>query len=114
MHRPSGVAVDSDGDVYVTDWANHRVQVYGPDGVFVTTLVGAAQVPSPWVDTYIDANPDIAKARRRVNLEPEWRFRRPVAVNVDDQDRIFILESARHRIQVYDKAKEYEEAPINL
>ena len=114
LNRPSGVAVDSEGDIYVTDWSNHRVQVYGADGVFVTTLVGDAQVPSPWVDVYIEANPDIAKARRRVNLEPEWRFRRPVAVNVDDQDRIFILESARHRIQVYDKAKEYEEAPINL
>ena len=59
-------------------------------------------------------NPGIAKARRRVDLEPEWRFRRPVAVNVDGQDGIFVLESARHRIQVYDKAKEYEEAPINL
>ena len=114
LNRPSGVAVDSDSDVYVTDWSNHRVQVYGPDGAFVTTLVGDAQTPSPWVDVYIEANPDIGKARRRVDLEPEWRFRRPVAVNVDDQDRIFVLEAARHRIQVYNKEKEYEEAPINL
>ena len=38
---------------------------------------------------------DMVKARRRVNLEPEWRFRRPVAVNVDAHDRIFVLESAR-------------------
>ena len=114
LNRPSGVAIDSDGDVYVTDWSNHRVQVYGSDGVFVTTLHGDAQVPSPWVDVYLDANPDIGKARRRVNLEPEWRFRRPVAINVDSEDRIFILEAFRHRIQVYNKEREYVEAALNL
>jgi len=114
LHNPTGVAVDSEGDVYVTDWGNHRVQVYGPDGTFVTTLVGDAQQPSPWTQTYIDANPDIVKARRRTNLEPEWRFRRPVAVKIDPQDRIFILESGNHRIQVYNKEKEYEEHALNL
>ena len=114
LHGPTGVAVDSDGDVYVTDWANHRVQVYGPDGQFVTTLVGDAQQPSPWTQTYIDANPDIVKARRRADMEPEWRFRRPVAVNVDANDSIFVLETARHRLQVYDKVKDYEEHSLNL
>ena len=114
LNRPSGVAVDADGDVYVTDWGNHRVQVYGPDGAFIATLVGDAQEPSPWTQTYIDANPDIVKARRRANMEPEWRFRRPVAVKVDENDRLFVLETARHRIQIYNKEKDYEEHPINL
>ena len=114
LHGPTGVAVDSEGDVYVTDWGNHRVQVYGPDGHFVTTLVGDAQQPSPWTQTYIDANPDIIKARRRANMEPEWRFRRPVAVNVDANDSIFVLEAARHRLQIYDKIKDYEEHSLNL
>jgi len=114
LNRPTGVAVDSQGDVYVTDWGNHRVQVYGADGTFITSLVGDAQQPSPWAQTYIEANPDMVKARRRVNLEPEWRFRRPVAVNVDQEDRIFVLEAARHRIQVYTKDKAYEEHPLNL
>ena len=114
LHGPTGVAVDSEGDVYVTDWGNHRLQVYAPDGRFIATLVGDAQQPSPWTQTYIDANPDIVKARRRVNLEPEWRFRRPVAVRVDENDRIFVLESNRHRVQVYDKVKDYEEHPLNL
>jgi hypothetical protein len=35
-------------------------------------------------------------------------------VKVDKQDRIFVLEAARHRIQVYDKVKDYEEHPLNL
>jgi len=114
MHRPTAVAVDADGDVYVTDWANHRLQIFAPDGTFLASLVGDAQQISPWAQTYIAANPDILKARRRVNLEPEWRFRRPIAVNVDAEGRIFVLEATRHRFQVYTKLKEYEEAALNL
>ena len=114
LKGPSGVAVDSEGDVYVTDWGNHRVQIYAADGRYITALVGDAQQPSPWTQTYIDANPEIIKARRRADLEPEWRFRRPVAVNVDADDRIIVLESYRHRLQIYNKLKDYEEHSLNL
>jgi DNA-binding beta-propeller fold protein YncE len=114
LKGPSGVAVDSDGDVYVTDWGNHRVQIYDADGQYITALVGDAQEPSRWSQTYIDANPDIIKARRRANLEPEWRFRRPVAVNVDADNRIVVLESYRHRLQIYNKLKDYNEHSLNL
>lgn len=47
-------------------------------------------------------------------MEPEWRFRRPVAVNVDTNDSIFVLETARHRLQVYDKVKDYEKHSLDL
>ena len=114
LKGPSGVAVDSDGDVYVTDWGNHRVQIYDTDGQYITALVGDAQQPSPWTQTYIDANPEYIKARRRADMEPEWRFRRPVAVNVDADDRIIVLESYRHRLQIYNKLKDYEEHSLNL
>ena len=114
LHRPTDVAVDSEGDVYVTDWGNERVQVYAPDGAFITTLVGDAQEPSPWAQDWLEASPAVVKARRRVNLEPEWRFGRPIAVRVDEQDRIVVLESWRGRIQVYDKDKDYEDFPLSL
>ena len=114
LKGPSGVAVDSEGDVYVTDWGNHRVQIYDAEGRFITTLVGDAQEPSSWTQTYINANPEMIKARRRADMEPEWRFHRPVAVNVDADDRIIVLESARHRLQIYNKLKDYEEHSLNL
>ena len=114
LKGPSGVAVDSDGDVYVTDWGNHRVQIYDASGQYITALVGDAQEPSPWHQTYLAGNPEYLKARRRADMEPEWRFRRPVAVNVDADDRIIVLESARHRLQIYNKLKDYEEHSLNL
>ena len=114
LRRPTGVAVDAEGDVYVTDWLDHRVQVYAPNGSFIASLVGDAQQPSPWAQTYIDANPDTLKARKRVNLEPEWRFGQPVAVKVDGEDRIYVLECARHRFQIYNKERDYQEHPLNL
>ena len=114
LRRPTDVAVDSDGDIYVADWGNHEVKTYEPNGKFIASLVGDAETPSPWVQDYIDANPDVAKARRRTNMEVEWRFNRPIAVNLDANDRIFVAEAVRHRIQVYNKEKDYAEAAINL
>ena len=114
LHRPSSVAVDTEGDVYVTDWGANLLNIYTPSGDFITSLTGDAQTPSPWAQTYLDANPEILKARRRVSLEQEWRFTRPIAVNVDADNNIYIAESVRHRIQIYRKELEYEEASINL
>ena len=114
LNRPTDVAVDSDGDVYVADWGNHEVKIYEPDGKFIAALVGDAETPSPWVQDYIDANPDVAKARRRTNMEVEYRFNRPIALRLDADDRLYVAESVRHRIQVYTKERDYAEAAINL
>ena len=37
-----------------------------------------------------------------------------MAVNIDENDTIFVLETARHRLQVYEKVKDYEEHSLNL
>ena len=47
-------------------------------------------------------------------MEPELRFRRPVALNEDTNDSIFVPETARHRLQVYDKVKDYEKHSLDL
>src|SRR5437867_2252072 len=86
----------------------------GHDRIALNITGKEEQQISPWAQTYIEANPDILKARRRVDLEPEWRFRRPVAVNVDAAGRIFVLEATRHRLQVYNKVKDFEDASLNL
>jgi DNA-binding beta-propeller fold protein YncE len=117
--RPSGVAVDGDGHIYVADWGNERVQVLGPDGGFLAKFRGESGV-SKWGQSYFIANRDELAARQRANLEPdvslsatddrrdesasiEKLFWGPIAVKVDDQGRLYVVESCRHRIQVYRK-----------
>ena len=103
FNRPSGVAVDKEGIIYVTDWGNHRLQVFGADGSFITKMTGDATV-SKWGKEKLSANPEMWKEREVAQgLEREKLFHTPVAVDVDDEGRIFIAETARHRVQVYRK-----------
>jgi DNA-binding beta-propeller fold protein YncE len=116
FHRPAGTAVDSDGVIYVADWGNERVQVLSPDGRVLAVLRGASEEPQ-WATDYFLANPDEAAARRQANLEPvldppaesnreesaniEKLLWGPTAVKVDNQGRIYIVDSCRHRLQIY-------------
>ena len=116
LNRPSDVAVDPEGDVYVCDWANNRVQVFDPEGVFIATIVGDAQELSMWARMTVEANPDVQKARRRVEtLEPEWRFVMPTGVVFDPhRSRLIVADTQRYRLQIYNKLSDYPEPQFNL
>ena len=114
LQRPTSVAIDNEGDVYVTDWGNDRLNIYAPDGTFLTAFIGDAERLSVWAEAAVDANPDFQKARQRVDLTPEQRFKRPVAVNVDHKGRIMVLEAQRCRIQIYVKERDFVDPQFNL
>jgi DNA-binding beta-propeller fold protein YncE len=116
LNHPTDVAVDTDGDIYVADWGNHRVCIFDAEGGPVANLIGDAQVMSKWGQMSIDANPDMMKARRRVrSLEPEYRFCFPTAVDFDPEtDRIVVADSQRNRLQVYRKVRDYVDFQANL
>jgi DNA-binding beta-propeller fold protein YncE len=103
LNRPTGVAVDQEGHVYVTDWGNDRVQVFDRLGNFVAKMMGEGGI-SKWGKEKLDANPDMYKEREIAQgMEQEKAFWAPICVRVDDQGRVFVVESARQRIQVYNK-----------
>ncbi len=111
---PSDVAVDDEGDVYVADWGNDRLNIYGPDGTYLTWFTGDADRLSKWAQDVVNANPDYRKARRRADLTVERWFWRPTAVNVDTEGKILVMDTERHRIQVYAKEQNFVDAQFNL
>ncbi|MFQ6027395.1 MAG: 6-bladed beta-propeller [Dehalococcoidia bacterium] len=103
LNRPTDVAVDKDGIIYVADWLNNRLQVFDVDGSFITLRTGDATV-SKWGKDKLDANAEMWGERERAQgLEREKDFWAPSGVTVDDDNRIFVCESPRNRIQVYRK-----------
>ena len=119
LNRPTGMGIDQDLNVIVADWGNERVQLLGPDGGFIAVYHGEAEV-SKWAQEYLDANPVERDARLVSDMEPEldpqvidpnylsyqsgsiekllWG---PMSVKIDGEGRVYILESLRHRIQIY-------------
>ncbi len=101
--RPTGIAVDREGVIYVADWRNERLQVFNADGDSITHLLGEATI-SKWGKEKLDANAEMWQQRARAQgLEREKLFWGPIAVAVDDENRVFVAETARSRIQVYHK-----------
>ena len=114
LDHPSDVTIDNDGDVYVADWGNERVVVFESDGSYLATLIGNATNLSRWAKAAVDSNPEVQKARNRVDLSPEWRFRRPSSINIGDDYKILIAEAQHMRVQVYQKDRNYQEAQFTL
>ena len=86
--------MDSQGDVYVTDWGDNRVQIYDPGGDILTALYGDATEFSKWAKEMVETNPDVVKAYRRVKDKSLLaRFDGARGIAIDDQDRIIITES---------------------
>ena len=72
---PTNVAVDSDGNVYVSDTFNDRVEIFDADGNFVRTFGKAGDGPG--------------------------YFARPKGIAVDSDNHVWVADSVTDRVQVY-------------
>ena len=97
------MAVDKDGDIYVSDWANNRLQMFDSSGNHIHSFLGDATL-SKWGIAKLDSNDYMWNERESAwGLEREKNFWHPIAVDVDPEGRVLVLEPFRTRIQVYNK-----------
>lgn len=83
FHIPSGLALDSQGNMYILDTGNHRIQKFSPEGTYIATLGRQGQGPG------------------------EFSF--PDSIDIDDADRIWVSDPHNKRIQVLTtEGKEYK------
>ena len=119
FNRPAGIDVDDEGNIYIADWGNERMQVLDSDGNFIAKLRGESGV-SKWGQDYFEANKEEWEERQKADLEPELDpisdasqrersaateklFWGPTSVKVDGEGRVYVVESCRHRIQIFQK-----------
>ena len=114
LHRPSNVAIDKDGDIYVSDWGNHRLNVYDAEGDFITDFHGDAEKFSPATQDRVNIDLDAQKAMLRADMSETYRIHYPVSVNVDDRGNIMVMEVRTSRIQVYRKEQDWSDPQFNL
>ena len=74
---PTFVAVDKDGNVYVTDTLNARVQIFDAEGQFISTFGQRGDSPAS--------------------------FERPKGIAVDGDGHIWVVDSGQNRIKVFDR-----------
>jgi sugar lactone lactonase YvrE len=74
---PQGAAVDADGDLYVTDTLNNRVEIFDADGNFVTEFGKHGDGPG--------------------------YFARPKGIAVDSDGHIWVADQVEDRLQVFNR-----------
>ena len=117
LNRPAHAVVDGEGNMYIADWGNQRLQVLDPEGNFLDSQRGSADL-NPWALEYFEAQQDEKLARssyvpvyepdtdevREISARMEPYFWDPCAVMVDSENRVYVLETCRHRFQIFERA----------
>lgn len=125
--RPTGLAMDSDGNLLVADTHYFRVLTYTPEGKLLEgKTIGGTTGPGPGQFGFVtDAARDsqgnlyiseygefdrIQKFSRDGKFIMMWgghgtapgEFMRPNKIAVDEHDHLWVADSCNHRIQVFD------------
>ena len=82
-----GLAVDSDGALFIADYGNNRIRKVSPDGI-ITTVAGSGS-PSPNTDHYSGDGGPATNAL----------LYRPTGVAVDSAGNIFVVDAGNNRIR---------------
>jgi DNA-binding beta-propeller fold protein YncE len=119
FNAPADVFVDPDGYIYVADWGNQRIQLLDSEGTFIQLHRGESTL-SKWAQEFLDTNTEEKAARNTANLDLDLEFNTddpheqsahiekyfwgPTSITMDNDGHLLVVDSNRHRIQVFDIA----------
>jgi len=96
FNHPRGLAVGPDGNLYVVDSDNARVQVFAPDGTFLRAWGSYCEMESGHGCADPDGNGPLQMG--------DGQFREPWGIAVAPDGRVYVADTWNHRIQVFDAA----------
>ena len=76
LAKPTGLALDAEGNLYVCDTLNDRIEVFDPDGKFISTYGKNGDGPG--------------------------YFARPKGIAIDGDGHIWVADGVQDRVQVFD------------
>ena len=100
LNRPAGIDVDLNGDIYVADRGNDRIQLFNAEGRYVQKFLGDATLSKVSQD-YMMTNGSPNRMRDMADLEPQKYLRQPKSVAVSDEGLMFVPDFGAYRVQVY-------------
>jgi ABC-type Fe3+ transport system permease subunit/DNA-binding beta-propeller fold protein YncE len=132
LDRAEGLGIAPDDSLFVADSCNHRIQVFSPQGKFVTSFGKAGSGPSEFSYPY-DVRVDLLGNRfvcefgnNRIQIFNEknqsteilgsagsepGQMSNPWSIALDSRGNLYVADSGNHRVQKFIRRKPFAPAP---